>query len=141
MARRAQLCASYHCFCHPSQGEHDDDGEGTLWSETRASLCRHVIGVGVRTRGGMVGPRRHVVVRGGRWRIVLIVSSSCCRRAGGQGCIDIVVRERVMVMARVHHQCRRHRREGVGEGQHVIVGERERVSTLLSLLREGGGEG
>ena len=69
------------------------------------------------------------------------MSSSCCRRAGGQGCINVIVRERVMVMARVRHQCRRHQREGVGEGQHIIVRERERVSTLLSLLREGGGEG
>ena len=138
MAQRTQLCALYHCFCHPSQGKHDDDGEGTSWSETRVSLHRCVVGVGVRTRGGMVGPRHRVVVRGGRWHIILIVSLSCCCRVGGRGCIDIVVRERVMVMARVCHQCHRHRREGVGEGQHIIIGERERVSTLLLLLLERG---
>ena len=42
-----------------------------------------------------------------------------------------------MVMARVRHQHCHHPREGVGEGQHVIVGERERETTSLSLLREG----
>ena len=42
-----------------------------------------------------------------------------------------------MAMARVRCQHHHHLREGVGEGQHVIVGERERVTTSLSLLREG----
>ena len=41
-------------------------------------------------------------------------------------------------MARVHRQRHCHRREGVGEG-HVIVGERERVSTLLSVVGEKAG--
>ena len=67
----------------------------------------------------MVGPRRRVVVRGGRLRIVLVLSSSYLLRAGGRGHISVVVREREMAMARVSHQRRRHPREGVGEGQHV----------------------
>ena len=88
MAQHTQLCALYRRFCHPSQGKHDGDDGG-------------VVGVGVRTRGGMVGPRRCIVVRGGRWRIVLVVLSLYCRRAGGRGHIGIVVREREMAMARV----------------------------------------
>ena len=43
-----------------------------------------------------------------------------------------------MAMARVHCQCCCHQREGVGEG-HVIIGERERVGTLLSIVREKAG--
>ena len=41
----------------------------------RALSHRRVVSVGVRTRGGTVGPHHHVVIRGGRWHIILVVSS------------------------------------------------------------------
>ena len=52
MARRTQLlCASYRRFCHPSQGECDGDGEGSvdndassaLSSALSLSLCCHCV--------------------------------------------------------------------------------------------------
>ena len=51
MARHTQLCASYCRFCHPSQGECDGDGEGSvdndassaLSSALSLSLCCHCV--------------------------------------------------------------------------------------------------
>ena len=50
MARRTQLCASYCHFCHPSQGECDGDGEGSVnndassaLSSALSSLCCHCV--------------------------------------------------------------------------------------------------
>ena len=45
-----------------------------MMAMTRALSHCHVIGIGVRMRGGTVGPHHRVVVRGGRWHIVLVVS-------------------------------------------------------------------
>ena len=38
MARRAQLCASYCRFCHPSRGERDGDGEGSVDDDASSVL-------------------------------------------------------------------------------------------------------
>ena len=38
MARRTQLCASYCHFCHPSQGECDGDGEGSIDNDASSVL-------------------------------------------------------------------------------------------------------
>ena len=131
MARCTQLCALYRHFCHSSQGKHDDNGKGTSWLETRASLRRHVVGVGVRMRGGTVGPHCHIAVRGERWRIVLIMSLSCRHRAGGRGRIDVIVRERVMAKVRVCC-CR----QGEGDGD-----DGEGMLSALSSLERGSRRG
>ena len=125
MARRTQLCALYRRFCHPSQGKHDGDDRGVVASLRCRRRCQD--------EGRNGGP-----------------SSSHCR----QGRAMVYCPCRVVVISLQGGRARAHRRrcqgEGDGDGEGASSSSergsgrgsacRERVSTLLSLLREREGE-
>ena len=103
VARRTQLCASYCRFCHPSQGECDGDGEGSvdndassaLSSALSLSLCRHVWRKGEVDERGREGRAR------GRGRAqtsaMVIVNDNASTVSSSSRCRRRVVRVDVFV--------------------------------------------